>query len=228
MNWTNYNLDSEMRELIRNQGFSILYVQTDETGPQVVGTYNYIRVPMDATVSPGFASPDSAVAKSLMDYQKGIEEAMFEIAEQNGVTGVKTEMSGEAKAWDFQAHGNVLKKMAMMCKKAEFWVADMFKRYTDEKFGYGAEYREDYAPRGTKARLDIYDQVIALDIGPETNRLAYKKTVLNAFSDVDPDDLKPVVDEINDMSEDDLRSKNLLPPPPGQGEGDDDQGMSAK
>lgn len=231
LNWTIFNLDSETRELNRNQGFSILCIQGKPAANVSVGSQNICWVPMDANHMPDFASPDPNINKSLREYAGEIKEAIFEIAEQNGVTGVQREMSGEAKAWDFQAHGSILKTIAKAATKTEVRIANLFMLYTKKKFVYVSEYREDYTPRGSKAKLDIYDQVISHDIGPETNRLAYKKTVLTAFNDADPAELEPVMEEIKNLSEDELQSVGQTAPAALEGEageGENEGNLSAK
>lgn len=222
MNWTLYNVDSEIRELTRNQGFSILYIQTEKGGATTVGPSNYIRVPMEAKIPPGFASPESAIVENLMKYADDLVKHIFEIAEQNGVTAVKEAKSGIAKEWDFQAHGHILKKTSSMARQAEMWIAETFKLYTKTDFVYSADYKEEFQPRATKENIEMYQLVKDDNISPESNRMASTMIVREAFSEIEPEAMKKILDEINVMTADELFSKAEAGPPIPGNEGNDE------
>jgi len=213
LNWTIFNLDSELRELERAQGFSILYVQTDKDKLEI-GAHNYMLIPNDAKMAPGFISPDSAIPES---FRKSIEEkkqAIFDIAEQNGVTAVREQASGIAKEWDFQAHGFVLKETAQWARAAEVWILDCFKLWTNEKFNYDPKYKEDFAPRGTMGLIDVYERVLDQSSGlPKTKAHTKKRMIQSAFHDSDPAEIAVLIDEIDKESNDEIQRKGNNKPP---------------
>jgi hypothetical protein len=104
LNLTIFNKDSEIREIERSQGFSLLYVQSDTQGNLTIGSNNVLFVPMAATIPPGFASPNPAIQTNLMLNATSVREDLFRLAEQNGVIGVQQAKSGLALSWEFFAH----------------------------------------------------------------------------------------------------------------------------
>jgi hypothetical protein len=211
-NWTIYNLDSATMEAIFDQCFSLLCIQGPKSDDVRVGTKTVCWVDMTAQNMPAFVSPDPAVAKIASDYAKDIKSEIFEIAEQNGVTAKKTqgaaEQSGKSKEWDFQAHGFILKKVAGFCLEAEIWAADMFKRYTGEKFTYIPHYREKYAVTDSVSEIELQEKVLENDVSPKANTLAKKNIARLAFAGNTEEEVKPVMEEIDQMAADEANAQD--------------------
>ena len=193
LNWTIYNIDSELRESVRNQGFSILYYEGDSQTLLTLGTANALGLPTGTKIIPGFASPDVKIPDMLMAYSESVRGSMFAMAEQEGVTGVKNQLSGEAKAWDFQAHGETLKALSKLACSAECWMAKMFGLYMGGAFDYCPEYPENFQPRGALENVNLFQAALDNNISPKANALAKKRMVREVFSDEDAE----VIDEID-------------------------------
>jgi len=197
LNWTLFNQDSELRELERNQGFSILYVQTDDDNLRV-GTNNFLKVPNESSIAPGFISPDVNIPKNLQDRMNQIVEKIFRIAEQNGIIAVQDEKSGIAKEWDFVAYSFVLRNTKEMVREAELWMARMFQLYTREAFDYDPQYPDDFQPRAAQVQLEAIERVVDLGLGPKGLALAKKRAVQTVFHDSTTEELEPIMAEIDE------------------------------
>ena len=165
-NYTIFNKDSEIREVERAQGFSFFYAQGIEGESLETGVNNYLPVPFQATITPGFASPDAAIPKELRESGEQIRMSLFQIAEQSGVTGVQNQQSGIAKEWDFFAHESVLQRTAAMAKKFQNDVFNLFNKYLtgDDNYLYVVEYKESYSPLNELVELEKIEKY--LDLSP--------------------------------------------------------------
>ena len=200
-----YNKDSEIRYQERAQGFAVFYVQTENTGNLTIGEKNVLFVSMDASMPPGFASPDPSILGGLVENNDKLREDLFRIAEQNGVTGVQSAKSGVAIQWDFFAHESVLKKSSSMAVWIEQQVAEYFRLWTGEAFVYTADYPEDFQPNDKLEELKLYDIYLMMDVPPKAKALAKAKASRLIFSDEDPTVVAAVVKEIEMQGEDEER-----------------------
>jgi hypothetical protein len=200
-----YNKDSEIREIERSQGFSILYMQTSNTGNITVGTNNVLFLPMETTIAPGFASPDPSIQKNLVDYNTNMREDLFRIAEQNGVTGVSSSKSGIAIQWDFFAHESVLKKTATIAQDVEEKIAWVFSEYTGESIDYEVKYPLTFQPNDKLTEIKITDMYLQMNPPPKAKAMAMEKITRLLFSEVDQDDVEDAVKEIESTQEDETQ-----------------------
>lgn len=200
MNWAVFNKDSEIRELERNTMFPIFYIFTDDLKSITLGTSNVLQVPTQATKEPGFAAPPAEIVEALDKNRQELVSDLYRIAQQNGVTGV-TEQSGVAKQWDFAAHEEVLRKISQTAADLELWVADMFKKYTEEEFEYSPQYPYDFAPNDSQGELDKIDQVIDMNPGVTATK-ELKKDAVRIQLDRPSDKMEEIYNEIDSQTED--------------------------
>jgi hypothetical protein len=154
VNFSIYNRESEIRNMEQSQAFSTLYMQ-DGGGDVVLGPNNYISVPMDAKIPPGYISPDSAHLVNLVANCDKAREDLYRIAEQNGVVAVKTAESGIAKEWDFRAHEAVLRQTAQAAERVDYATVELFSRYMGGAIAYEVTYPHEYAPSASTNRIDL-------------------------------------------------------------------------
>lgn len=201
-----YNKDSEIRELERNQGFSIFYMQTDGSGQGVtVGTNNVLILPINTTIPPGFASPDASIQTNLMNYQKDLKEDLFRIAEQHGVTGVEAK-SGIAIQWDFYAHESVLKKTSSIATNAEEMIAWIFGLYIGQDFDYEVHYPYTFQPNDKLEMIKITDMYLQFDLPPKARAMALEEITRLLFPNKSEDDLEEIIEEIQMAAEDETNA----------------------
>ena len=191
-----YNKDSSIIDQERAQAFANFYIQTDNGGNITLGTHNVIFIPMDTTIPPGYTSPDAGILAGLVDNAEKLKESIFQIAQQNGVYGIKEASSGIAMSYDFYAQEYQLKYTAYIATKLENDIADLFKLYTNTDFEYVVTYPEEYQPGNSKAIIETYK--IALDMGvPQKFKQAlYEKMARMLFSDEDETKLKEIIEDI--------------------------------
>lgn len=209
LNCVIYNKDSEIRDQERAQAFSCLYIQGEPNSNVTVGPHNVIFLPMDANITPGFASPDPAILAGLVSNADSLRESLFQMAEQNGVVGVKPAESGVAARWHFWATESQLKKSATMATCIEMSIYEMFKEYAQMDFGYVVQYPDDYQPGDATQVIQNYKTIF--DLKPPTalaNKL-WEKTTRLLLEDEDPEEVKEILAEIEAEQE---GSTNELPP----------------
>ena len=141
-----------------------------------------------------------------MENMTEIREAIFQIAEQSGVTGVKSAKSGIAIQWDFFAHETVLKKTSALATSLEERIANLFMLYTKENFVYTVAYPDSFQPNDKLAEIKLYEEYLTIDLPPRARALAKEKITRFVLADEDEDILDQAVKEIYDMMEDEINS----------------------
>lgn len=208
LNLAIFNKDSEIRELERAQGFSLLYLQSDATGNITIGANNVLFLPKDTTITPGFASPDAAVQANLVSYLKDLKESLFRIAEQHGVTGVQAK-SGIAIQWDFYAHESVLKKTSKIAESLEYSIIEIFEKYLKQEINYGVNYPFSFQPNDKLEIVKIIDMYLMMDIPPKAKAMALEKITRLLFAEKTQEELDEIVQEIYDTAEDAAHANNI-------------------
>ena len=162
LNFVIFNQSAEIRDQERAQAFSIFYCQGVPSQDLVISNNTYINIPSEATISPGYASPDFGIIAGLVANQEQMRKDLFAIAEQSGVVGVQSQTSGVAMAYDFYAHESTLKQTASMATTLEQKIATLFGRYTAETFVYTVSYPSDFAPMGQDNEVARLDKVLRI------------------------------------------------------------------
>ncbi len=199
-----FNRESEIRFQERAQGFSIFYMQTDTPSSAfTVGNKTILFVPMDASIAPGFASPDPSILTGLVSNAVGLREDIFRLAEQNGVTGVQDSASGIAKQWDFFAHESVLQKTSEIVREATLRIGKLFGFYVNADISISAEYPTDFQPNEAEKELKLYDTYMMMTgVPPSGNALALEKSTRLVFSDESPERVDVVIKDIQAAQKD--------------------------
>ena len=201
--WSLYGVDSEIRQQVRDQCFSVFYFMGDSNSMLTLGTANALALPQDTKIAPGFAQPNPQTLAGNIAYAQSIHESMLELAEQHGVTGVQKQLSGEAKAWDFQANNEVLKALSMLCKAVEIWIAKTFALYMGQPGSldsYDPAYKEDFAPRGEGEDLKMLQAGLDDNISPKTNVAIKQRMVSIILSNMKPEEMKELMDDIEEAA----------------------------
>jgi len=196
LNTVIYNKDSEIRDQERAQAFSNFYIQSSESGNFTLGPHNVIILPMETSITPGFASPDPNILAGLVSNGKELTDALFQMAEQQGVKGVQSASSGVAIQWDFYSTESQLKKTSSMATRFENEVHDLFKAYTGEELVYTVQYPDSFQPGDVKTTITIYKDVLGMT-PPEVLRVKIWEKIARALlSDEDPKELQDIIDEM--------------------------------
>lgn len=201
INWAIYNKDSEIRDLERAQGFSLLVVQDDSGGELTVGSTNIIFVPTTASNMPQYISPDSNILKGLVENSEKLREDLFRIAEQLGVYGTAKESSGVALGYRFFAHESVLKYTAVVASSTEDKIAELFRLYTGTDFSYETEYPQEFQAIDLGGEADSLDKYLMQDLTPEARTLALQKYTRLILGDQEPDRVSKAVESFEAREE---------------------------
>jgi hypothetical protein len=217
-NWALYNIDSCQMRLIRAQMFPILCMpQTKDNDPgnkQAVNPLQGFYLPPnrdgESWPLPFYLAPPMGPYTELTSTIEALREDIFRQAGQQGVVGVTKASSGVAKAYDFQAQEFVLKETARMAKQAEESIARLFQKYVlSEVFDFDCLYDDSYAPGNIGDDIQTYTDYMLADPGIKGKALALEQMTRAVFSDLDDEDVQPVIDEIRVNAEDAAKT----PPP---------------
>lgn len=191
-----YNKDSEIRDQERAQAFSCLYVQGEPNGNLTIGPHNVIFLPPDASIAPGFASPDSSILAGLVANNEELRKSLFQMAEQSGVVGTQIAESGVAARWHFWAVESQLKKTASIAQSIEYRIKDLYEAYMATEFGYTVTYPDDFQPGDVTAVINNYKTILDLRPPVVLAEEIWCKIGRIVMEDDDPDDIKEVIEEI--------------------------------
>ncbi len=193
-----FNKDSEIRDQERAQAFAIFYMQEDSPGNVSVGVHNYLGLPMATNIPPGFASPDPAILKGLIENNELLREDLFRIAGQAGVNfRSKAPKSGDALEWEFQAQEVVLKKTAMLASNLEYRLAGLFKLYTKEEFEYVVKYPDNFGPQNDEAELGNIDKGLMMTMPPKAANMLKKMAFRTLTRREDEQEVADCMDEFD-------------------------------
>lgn len=211
-----YNKDSEVRDLERSQSFSVLCVQSDRGGNISLGSRNVLFVPMDTTITPSFISPNPSILVGLMVNAEKLREDLYKLAEQNGVTAVKSEASGVSESYRFFGHESVLQKISALAGKLDQAIFDLFCLYTGETPEYSTDYPTDFAPGNITVEVETLEKYLGQNPPPKAKSLALQKWTRLILADQDPEELQEALDEIAAEAEE-PEEEPMAPPPPFEG-----------
>ena len=204
-NWALYNIDSCQMRLIRSQMFPILCMpQTSDNDPgnkQAASPLQgfYLPANHDGMVYPlpFYLAPPTGPYVELSATIASLKEDIYRQAGQQGVTGVVKSSSGVAKAYDFAAQEHVLKETAKMGKHCEEHIARLFQKYVlSEVFDYDVLYEDNYAPANVVDDVKLYSDYKNAEPGIQGKALALEQMTRAVFSDLDDEEVQPVIDEI--------------------------------
>ncbi len=148
-NWHLFNVCSGRNRLMRSQMFCILCAPKIENGFASSPNQGFELPPNDNNTGtswplPFYLAPPTGPYAEISNEIKDTRANLFQLAGQQGVTGVQIETSGVSKAYDWQGQEWVLKQTSAMAKFCEEEIAKMFQLYVKEKFEYTADYCQDF------------------------------------------------------------------------------------
>lgn len=202
LNYVIFNQATEIRELERSQSFAIFYAQGLPPGDHTFGTGNFINLPTDVNITPGYTSPDPGTLTNLVANQEQIRKDLYLIAEQAGVVGIQNSESGIAKSYDFFAHEDTLKRTSSIATTLEMKIAELFMLYTKESFVYLVDYPFDFSPMGLDR--DITRISTIYEIPELTTTFKYKlqeKLARLVFADDTRETMNEVIESIHEAEE---------------------------
>ncbi len=196
-----FNLCSQLTEILTDQTFSVLVFPTNDESELVIGTNNAIGIPPESSHMPTFIAPDSAPAKTLQETIISLQQEIYRMAGVVNITGVRSQQSGAAKAWDFEQTNQVLADFADRIENAELKVADMFKRWMNIEFEYTVNYPSDYNISDIESELANAEVAINLAFGDQFNIEVFKRVLTSYLPEISDDDFDKLVDDYENVLE---------------------------
>lgn len=207
-----YDISSELRELGRNQMFSMMRIPVEPGSKPAgieVGTRNALTFPMTASNPPDFMSPDPNIALAIMEERKFLIEQMFEMASLAGIVGVviQQQKSGRAKEWEFQGQREELTRYGHIMERTEMEIIRLFGKYLKKDLKYEVKYSENYGLVDMTAETEAAAASLGLDISPRVNQEIKKDWVLKNFRDAKEDLVQELIDSIELQTADQVYSQ---------------------
>lgn len=197
INFALWNLDSEGRDNILTNLFPILK-GTGFGGLTAlqVGSHGLLDMG-DPENDISFMSPDTGTFSECREAKKELVEAMLQLAEQLGVTGVEKGASGTSKAYDFYASSTLKKEVSMKAKELESWIVGQVADYLNiEAYSYSADYPQTFLPNESEEFTTRLEKLDMVGIPRELKSFYLKKIALQDMTGEDPDEIKAVIEAI--------------------------------
>jgi len=192
-----YNLDSELREILRSQTFSLLTMQGDPPGEETtLSTDNAIFYPVEAE-RPGFIAPPAAPADT---YQKKIAEVAASIDRiAYDIDTSKAAESGIALSIKFHGLNGSLSNFAMRMQDLEMRAFDIACRYLGIPNDVSVSYPKEFHVLDVPKEIETLDGIKQLGYSiPTYEREKLKRIVSNDLGGVDDETMQKIVGEIED------------------------------
>ena len=200
-----FDQDSVLLQTSRDQGFSIFYLQTSQPmDNMVIGTANGLRVEMDATIPPGFATPDPSIMDMQLRRRMQLIEDLFRLARQVGVVGtIKEAKSGVALAFEFLPREETLSKSAQIATNFEEACFELFARYIESEGAnnYTVQYKDDFTPSALETSVDTDETILGLPgIPRKMSHDILTDVYRSRFPHATDEDLAELTDELSKKS----------------------------
>jgi hypothetical protein len=181
-----YNLDSEKREIFRQQTFSLLLITLGESSNRddiqnliLAGTNNALALPYGAKAE--FISPDPDQARLLIEEQQQIIRTIFRLKHLKYDTGSAREKSGEAFRWDYKDLHETLAGLAANIETFEYQtvrIISMWRKSSNMRDRFAVSYPTDFNIYSLAETLENAAKLSSLGLGEELNMLYAKKVVI--------------------------------------------------
>jgi hypothetical protein len=206
-----FNLCSELRELLRNQAFSILCmpvteaIDSESLGELTTGTENALNFDGNGS-APLFITPSAEQAAFMQSEISRLVDEIYRTATLSSVVGVQQKTSGVAKQWDFENTNQSLSDMADNCQNAEMRMAFLFEKWTGSNVGYVCVYPDDFGIVDIAEALDEVTKALDLQIGGLFEKEVKKKATAVYLNDLPEDRYDAVMEDIDSQTEEAQRA----------------------
>lgn len=190
-----FNMCSWLNEILANQTFSVLTYPSTSNDSLVIGTSNALGYPADATHEPKFIAPSADPATIISNQITKLQEECYRMAGVVNVTGVRSEMSGVAKQWDYEQTNQTLADFADILENAERQLARLFMRFTGMEFEYTVSYPSDFTVSDITTELNNAEIAKGLNFGDAFNLEIYKKVLTAYLPELSDEDFDSLLDE---------------------------------
>ena len=179
LNFDLYNARSELRELLRNQTFSIftIPVRNQEDAKNLkdltISTENAIPYNPEGGGKPDYAAPPPDPAEIYMKYITTLIDHIYRLANLEFTGGVQK--SGIAKEYDWLEFNRTLTSFALQCEQAEYRIAELVCKWQEVEFKGYIQYPRDFAIKDLAEELEIGMNAITSQILPPSGIIELRK-----------------------------------------------------
>lgn len=181
-----YNLDSEKREIFRQQTFSLLLISLGENSSRdeiqnlvLTGTNNALALPYGAAAE--FISPDPEQARLIIDEQRQIIRNIFRLKHLKYDSDSATEKSGEAYKWDYKDMHEILSGIAGNLEAFEYQVVRMLSLRTgnaDMPSRFSVSYPHEFNVYSLSETLETASKLFDLNLGKDLKTVYAKRVII--------------------------------------------------
>lgn len=172
-----YNMTSWLNDILLNQTFSVLVYPSNSTDDLILGTNNALGFPSEASHEPKFIAPAADPANILHNEIDRLQQECYRQAGVINITGVRSEQSGVAKAWDFERTNQILSDFADIIEATELKIANLYKKFTNVEFEYTVSYPNDFSIADVQTELANAEIAKGLNFGDEFGLEIYKRVL---------------------------------------------------
>lgn len=203
-----YNLDSEKREIFRQQTFSLLLISLGENSSRddiqnlvLTGTNNALALPYGAKAE--FISPDPEQARLIIEEQKQIVRTIFRLKHLKYDTDSSTEKSGEAYKWDYKDMHEILAGIAKNLEAFEYRIVrliSLWMRNGGIASGFSASYPREFNVYSLSETLDTAARLFELNLGAELRNTFSKRILIPKLLSLTADEKEKIFKDIEQTS----------------------------
>lgn len=197
-----YNSCSELKQILRDQTFSILALQgnRDEYQADSVGTNKALLYPEERN-APTYVSPAPENARVYFEHIDRQITKIFQLAkleggsvQQSGQDAVA--QSGVSKAWDFNQTNSALSKKAANLEDGEIKLWQLFALWTGKEFDGTIQYPMEFSIQTLKADMDEAEQSSRLMLGKEFDMAVKEAIIKKKFPRLDQAGITKMINEM--------------------------------
>lgn len=196
-----YNMSSWLTDILVNQTFSILVYPSTSEDALEIGTSNALGFPPEAGHEPKFIAPAADPANILQNCINVLQQECYRMAGVVNITGVRSEQSGVAKAWDFESTNQALSNFADTLENAEKQLAFLFKRFVKVEFEYTVNYPNDFSISDVQTELADAEIAKGLNFGDKFNLQIFKRVLTSYLPELSDSDFDELVQDYEDRLE---------------------------
>lgn len=180
LNWELYNVRSELRELERQQAFSILtFPVVDDTERSrlqdlTIGTKNGLAYNPSGGGKPEFIAPPDGPALHLVSRMAAIVEDIYSVSNLEFV-GSAMKASGEALSFHFMEANSALGGMAEMAEYAETEIAQLVYLWQGQNFTGNISYPSDFNLSDVIKSITVAMDTVNLGMGAAFDKALKKR-----------------------------------------------------
>jgi len=208
-----YNTASSLEDLTRSQQFSILVLPNSYGGNEskdtvVISNHNALFVDSDATVTPSYISPDSAILTSNLAYYQQQITNLIQTADVLGTTALGTNnstSSGIAESYKFYGKMQALQLSSNIANDLDKQVIDMFNIFMNQDASYIVKYNDNFSPSFTETqqKVTLLESIADRDISDviTADMNADIITLVAKFMSWEDERLQTALESISDITE---------------------------